>query len=101
MLLLDPYTISQETGKVIWYFHIFKNFPQFVVIYRVKGFSIVNECKIQDAWGWCTGMTQRDGMGREVREWLRMENTFTPMADSSQWMAKPIQYCKVISLQLK
>ena len=21
---------------------------------------------IQDAWGWCTGMTQRDGMGREV-----------------------------------
>ena len=101
MLLLDPYTISQETGKVIWYLHIFKNFPQFVVIYRVKGFSIVNECKIQDAWGWCTGMTQRDGMGREVREWLRMENTFTPMADSSQWMAKPIQYCKVISLQLK
>ena len=23
-------------------------------------------CRIQDAWGWCTGMTQRDGMGREV-----------------------------------
>ena len=23
-------------------------------------------CMIQDAWGWCTGMTQRDGMGREV-----------------------------------
>ena len=22
-------------------------------------------CMIQDAWGWCTGMTQRDGMGRE------------------------------------
>ena len=22
---------------------------------------------MQDAWGWCTGMTQRDGMGREVR----------------------------------
>ena len=21
---------------------------------------------IQDAWGWCTGMTQRDGMGRKV-----------------------------------
>ena len=21
---------------------------------------------IQDAWGWCTGMTQRDGTGREV-----------------------------------
>ena len=23
-------------------------------------------CRIQDAWGWCTGMTQRDGTGREV-----------------------------------
>ena len=23
---------------------------------------------IQDAWGWCTGMTQRDSMGREVGE---------------------------------
>ena len=23
---------------------------------------------IQDVWGWCTGMTQRDGMGREVGE---------------------------------
>ena len=21
---------------------------------------------MQDAWGWCTGMTQRDGVGREV-----------------------------------
>ena len=23
-------------------------------------------CRIQDAWGWCTGMTQRDGMGRSL-----------------------------------
>ena len=23
-------------------------------------------CRIQDAQGWCTGMTQRDGQGREV-----------------------------------
>ena len=32
-----------ETGKVFWYSHIFKNFPQFVVIHTVKRFSIVNE----------------------------------------------------------
>ena len=25
-------------------------------------------CMIQDAWGWCTGMTQRDSMGREVQD---------------------------------
>ena len=35
--------VSQETGKVVWYSHLFKNFPQFVVIHTVKGFSVVNE----------------------------------------------------------
>ena len=34
------------------------------------------------AWGWCTGMTQRDGMGREVGEGFRIGNTCTPVADS-------------------
>ena len=27
---------------MVWYFHLFKNFPQFIVIHRVKGFGIVN-----------------------------------------------------------
>ena len=35
--------VSQETGKAVWYFHLFKNSPRFVVIHTVKGFSIVNE----------------------------------------------------------
>ena len=35
--------ISQEKGKVVWYFHLFKNFPQFAVIHTVKGFCVVNE----------------------------------------------------------
>ena len=39
-------------------------------------------CIIQDAWAWCTGMTQRDGMGREEGEGFRMGNTCTPVADS-------------------
>ena len=56
---------------------------------------------IQDARGWCTRMTQRDGMGREVGGGFRMGNTCTPVADSCQCMVKTIQYCKVISLQLK
>ena len=30
---------------MIWYSHLFKNFPQFVVIHLVKGFSIVNEAE--------------------------------------------------------
>ena len=37
---------SQETGKVVWYSHLFKNFPQFAVIHIVKGFSVVNEAEV-------------------------------------------------------
>ena len=55
----------------------------------------------QDVHGWCTGMTQRDEMGRELGGGFRMGNMCTPVMDSCQCMAKPIQYCKVISLQLK
>ena len=38
--------ISQEAGQVIWYSHLFQNFPQFVVIHTVKGFRVVNEAKV-------------------------------------------------------
>ena len=31
---------------MVWYYHLFKNFSQFVVIHTVKGFSIVNEAKV-------------------------------------------------------
>ena len=36
----------------------------------------------QGAQGWCTGMTQRDGMRRKVGGGFRMGNMCTPMADS-------------------
>ena len=38
--------VSQEADKVVWYSHLFKNYPQFVVIHTVKGFSIVNKAKV-------------------------------------------------------
>ena len=31
---------------MVWYSHFFKNFPQFVVIYTVKAFGIVNEAEV-------------------------------------------------------
>ena len=37
---------SQEAGKVVWYSHLFNNFPQFVVIHTVKSFSVVSEAEI-------------------------------------------------------
>ena len=38
--------ISQEAGQVLWYSHLFQNFPQFTVIHTVKGFGIVNKAEI-------------------------------------------------------
>ena len=31
---------------MVWYSHLLKNFPQFVVIHTVKGFSVVNEVEV-------------------------------------------------------
>ena len=31
---------------MVWYSHLLKNFPQFIVIYTVKGFGIVNKAEI-------------------------------------------------------
>ena len=38
--------VSQEVGKVVWYYHLFENFPQFVVIHTVKGFGTVNKAEV-------------------------------------------------------
>ena len=38
--------IFQEAGQVVWYFNLFQNFPQFIVIHTVKGFGIVNKAEI-------------------------------------------------------
>ena len=38
--------ISQEASKVVWYSHLFQNFPQFVAIHIVKGFGIVNRADV-------------------------------------------------------
>ena len=42
--------ISQEAGKVVWCSHLLKNFPQFIVIHRVKGFSVINEAEVDVFW---------------------------------------------------
>ena len=38
--------ISQEAGQVVWYSHLLKNFPQFVVTHTVKGFDIIREAEV-------------------------------------------------------
>ena len=36
----------QEAGEVVWYSHLFQNFPQFLVIHTVKGFSVDSEAEV-------------------------------------------------------
>ena len=38
--------ISQEAGKVVWYSHLLKNFPQLVVIHTDNGFGVVNKTEV-------------------------------------------------------
>ena len=38
--------VSQEADQVVWYSHLFQNFPQLIVIHTVKGFGIVNKAEI-------------------------------------------------------
>ena len=45
---------------MVWYSHLFMNFPQFVVIHTVKGFSIVNKAEVnvflELSWFFCDPM---------------------------------------------
>ena len=38
--------VSQEAGQVVWYSHLFQNFPQFIVIHTVRGFGIINKADV-------------------------------------------------------
>ena len=41
-----PPSDLQEAGQVVWYSHLFQNFPQFIVIHTVNGFGIVNKSEV-------------------------------------------------------
>ena len=55
----------------------------------------------EDPQGWCTWDDPEEWEGKGGGRGVQDGDTCTPVADSSQCMAKPLQYCKVISLQLK
>ena len=43
---MESSKVSQEADQVVWYSHLFQNFPRFIVIHMVKGFGIVNKAEI-------------------------------------------------------
>ena len=44
--LLACLQVSQGEGVVVWYSQLFKNFPQFVLSYTVKGFCFITETEV-------------------------------------------------------
>jgi len=67
--------ISQEAGHVVWYSHLLKNFPQFVVIHTVKSFGIVNKA--------------------EVDVFLELSCFFMIQQMLAIWSLVPMQYCSL------
>ena len=43
----------------------FNSDDHYIYYYGQESLRRNGVCTILDAWGWCTGTTQRDGMGRE------------------------------------
>ena len=77
--LLTSIQISQETGKVVWYSHLLKNFPQFLVIHIVKGFGIVNKAEVV-FWG---SKIPADGDGsHEIKRHLLLRRKVMTNLDS-------------------
>ena len=58
------------------------------ILSRVKQITSPGWMHETSAQGWCTGKTQRDGIGREAGAGIGMGNTCKSMADSCQCMAK-------------
>ena len=70
------------------------------ILSRVKQITSPGGMHETSARCWCTGKTQRDGMGREVGGGPGWGTHVNPwLIHVSVWQ-KPLQYCKVISLQL-
>ena len=92
--LLD--SVGEGEGGIFWEKSI-----ETSILSSVKQITSPGWMHETSAQGWCTGKTQRDEMGREAGMGIEMGNACKSMADSCQCMAKkPLQYCKVISLQL-
>ena len=85
-LMWDSYpgTGKKEKKKTL----LWENSIETCILSSVKQIASPGWMHETSAQGWCTGKTQRDGMGREVGGGIRMGNTCKSMADSCQCMTK-------------
>ena len=88
-------SVGEVKGRMFW-----ENSIATSILSRVKQITSPGWMHETSAHGWCTGKTQRAGMGREAGGGIGMGNICNPwLIHVSVWQ-KPLQYCKVISLQL-
>ena len=74
--------ISQQAGKFVWYSHFFKHFSQFVVIYTVKDFRIVNEAEV---------MFLCDSLAFSMTQWMLAIWSLVPLR-----FLNPAEHLKVL-----
>ena len=82
-------SVGEGEGGMIW-----ENGIEICIISYMK--QVASPGSMHDTG--CLGLVHWDnpaGMGREEGGGFRMGNTCIPVADSFQYLAKPIQYCKV------
>ena len=82
--------MGEGEGGMIW-----ENGIEICIISHMKRVTSPDSMHDTGCLGLVHLTTQRDGMGREEGGGFRMGNTCMPVADSFQYMAEPIQYCKV------
>ena len=70
-------SVGEGQGGEIW-----ENSIETCIISCMKRVASPGSMTVLDAWGWCTGTTQREGMGREEGGGFRMGNVGIPVADS-------------------
>ena len=88
-------SVGESEGGMSW-----ENSIETSIVSRVKQITNPGWMHETSAQSWCTGKTQRDRMRREVGGGIRMGTHVNPWLIHVNVWQKPLQYCKVISLQL-
>ena len=83
-------SVGEGEGGKIW-----ENGIETCIISCMKRVATPGSLHDTGCLGWCTGTTQRDGIGREEGGGFRMGSTCISVADSFRCLAKLIQYCEV------
>ena len=92
--LLTCIQLSQEADQVIWYSHLFHNFPQFIVIHTVKGFGIINKAEINKSGPITSWQIEK-------KQWKQCQTLFFGAPESLQMVIAAMKLKDAYSLEEK